>query len=122
MPSLEINTVNRIRREIQSMGGRTIKTHGDQLMVGEPDVLACIPVRHGNSFIGVFVAIECKQKSKKPTKLQLEILKQWAMSGAIAIWSRDPEEIRNVIGNEIRTKFSGEGMTTLSEFRPRVVK
>lgn len=74
---LESSIVARVRNALNAQYGpsaKFMKTSGD----GEPDLVGSI---NGASYV-----IECKQYGKKPTILQYARLREWARSGAVALW------------------------------------
>lgn len=115
---LEIQTVKKIRRVLESRGGVTIKTHGSDQSSGEPDIIASIPVMIDGSLYGVTVVVECKQRGKKPTPLQYATLEKWKRSGAIAFWSDNPDEVVQIIQDELNARAATGNRTTLRGGRP----
>jgi hypothetical protein len=54
------------------------KERGDSASVGRPDIMGCVS--------GRFFAVECKQKGKKPTAIQLVELQKIVDAGGLACW------------------------------------
>ena len=72
---------------IESKGGYTIKIHVSAYQSeGEPDLVCC--------YKGKFVAFELKVDNNKPSKLQLEKIKEIQAAGGIAkaVWSLEEIE------------------------------
>jgi Holliday junction resolvase len=80
MASREREIVKRTRELLTSAGAKVIRTCGE----GEPDLVGV--------YKGIGFAIECKQRSKKPTDLQNFRLSQWRKSGAVAFWTDFPAQ------------------------------
>ena len=69
---LEKDIVKAIRKELESRGAFTMKTHGSPMSAGYPDILVC--------YRGRFVAIEVK----RPTTRHTVTARQQAFLDAIA--------------------------------------
>jgi hypothetical protein len=74
----EAAVIERVRKFLTLLGNhKSIKTSGD----AEPDIIACV---RGRTW-----AIECKQPGKRPTEAQRMRLREWARTGALAMWTED---------------------------------
>ena len=70
-----------------------IKTHGDQYLIGEPDIIGCIG--------GRAVVIEIKLPGEVPTPNQLAHLEMWRRAGAMAFWATSWEEVATTLKEQL---------------------
>lgn len=74
---LESRLQRRIQKLIREEGGWPLKIHGGPFMpAGIPDLLACIG--------GIFLALEVKTDTGRPSEIQLAIIKKIKRAGGIA--------------------------------------
>lgn len=77
---------------LRERGGFFEKTHGnDMTRNGMPDIVGC--------YRGQYVAIELKAKGKKPTDIQLRVLKEIRRAGGIGAWADDLETVERAFDN-----------------------
>jgi Holliday junction resolvase len=86
----ETRLVNKIRRALENIGAKTVKTHGSAYGSNTPDILGCI---EGRSF-----AIEVKQEGQYATPAQVKDLIEWAKAGAMVGVAHNVCEALLIIG------------------------
>lgn len=79
------------KRLIAEVGGKWIKIHGSSFQeAGQPDLIGCVD--------GQFYGFEVKVPERgKPSKLQLETLREWRREGGICCIVENPEEAVAVV-------------------------
>lgn len=114
--------VKQIAKFLETLGAKVLKTSGSStgLVIGTPDVLACVPVRTpgGRSRFdvkidkdarltmrsptphGLFLALEVKRPSKRSavTVIQRKQLLDWRTAGAIAGVVTSVDDVRELLG------------------------
>lgn len=81
---------NKIKTYLKSIGAYFIKTHGDRFSrVGTPDIIACVD--------GIFIAIEVKAATGKPSELQIHHIEEIKKAGGLGyiLYPRDFEKFKN---------------------------
>ena len=83
-----------IVKHLKKLGGHARKVHGSAYSAGEPDIDACIAGRS--------VKLEVKVPGKKPTPLQLAVLRKWQKAGALAGWVTSLEDVDDLLSFRVR--------------------
>lgn len=84
-PHRESSLVQRIAAFLkQQPGVYWWKERGDDASIGKPDIMGCVR--------GRFFAIECKQRGKTPTMIQLAELEKIIRAGGQACWCDQYED------------------------------
>jgi len=98
---LEKTVVQNFRNEIKRHGGRTIKTHGENLMSLEPDIIGCLQ--------GYLFAAEAKRDATmKPTRGQEYCLQEWTADreeGTVKIEWRMNGQVGNPLNDAKKRDF-----------------
>ena len=114
----EAAIVKQIAKFLESLGAKVLKTSGSStgLVIGTPDVFACVPVSassHKPTLIvfapgwaptstprGLFLALEVKRPSNRKgvTVAQKKQLIEWRMAGAIAGVVTSVDDVRELLG------------------------
>jgi hypothetical protein len=74
------------------------KVHGSVYSVGEPDIDAVIG--------GYSVKLECKAPGKKPTRVQIAVMRKWGSAGTLVGWFTSVEHIQQLLSHLGERKFS----------------
>src|SRR5262245_58501956 len=83
-----------IKDAIKARGGYCIKVHGGPFTeAGTPDILACIPIKVGNTLVGSFVGIETKTPTGgDPSPIQRLRHDQIRAAGGVVIVPRSVQD------------------------------
>lgn len=90
-PPLESTVEQYLIDQVKAFGGKTIKLAGAE--AGTPDRLVKLP--RTPAFL-----IEVKRPKKKPTKLQLQRMREWNDVGVNAYWADSRDMVDDVLAVE----------------------
>ena len=86
----ENRIVDSIRNYLVSVGGKSIKTHGDAFSeIGTPDMIGV--------YRGRCLVVEVKQPLEEPTPIQAQRLREWAAAGAVVGVAHSLDEFKLIL-------------------------
>jgi len=99
----ERDLIKQIKNWLESKGVLVWKFHGSVYGIkGFPDLFGILPGVYGSSQFnggGRFLAIEVKLPGKKPTVLQMTILKRISKHGGFAFWTDSLEKVKQLLSH-----------------------